>query len=86
MDGCDFSILRLFDVLNPHQYFGIWTHTKVVKGSYLPNYVFECDENVTRRNSRMTVRKETTLTWILNVMILPTLKIDTSRVPELLLG
>jgi len=34
----------------------------------------------------MTAWKETTHTCILNVMILPTLKMDTSRVPELLLG
>jgi len=86
MEGCDFSILRLSDVLNQHQYLGIWTHTKVIKGSYLPNCVFECDENVTRRNSWMTAQKETTLTCVMNVMILPALKMDTSRVPELLLG
>jgi len=56
-DGCDFSILRLFEVLNTHQYLGIWTHTKVIKGSYLPNCVMECDESVTRRNCWKTARK-----------------------------
>jgi hypothetical protein len=83
-DCCDFCILRLFDMLNPHQYLGIWTQTKVFKG--LPNCVIECYENVNRRNSWMTARKETTFTCILNVTVLPTLKMDTSRVSELLSG
>jgi len=85
-DCCDFSILRLFEVLNPHQYLGISTHNKVIKGSYLPNYVMECYENATRRNCWTTARNETTLTCILNVMVLSALKMDSSQVPELLLG
>jgi len=82
-DRWDFYILLLFGVLNLHQYVGIWTHTKVIKGSCLPNCITECDENVIRRNCWMTARKETTFTCVLNAIVLSALKIDSSGLPEL---